>query len=462
MACKTARRKHTAKKKIAQGKKPKQNGKTSRAARGTATRETDPDHRDLPVLESTPVTTPEPPHELTSPEPAEEIQTEPELETEHETETEPEPERIRLVIRLPSLKARQAALAELKAQPESEVDEDTEDNLETDEMEDQEVEDSLRPDSLYDPSLAEIENEPPAEPDVMQNGVPNSISFDDTTLYQPSLTDNENAQTWSLYREYERRQRYTYRRARGDEGVSCPPPVPHSSALNDDLDRHLLASILMQPVESDVVRPASNAQPTDRIGDSAERDLAYPSNEMPHDVNFSQPPFSPASTSPYPERPSLPSQLSSPMASTAISPGVTTSASWSPSQLPSISQAPSPHYPTASPSHSLTESSMPDQHKCILEFLLSLKPPMDELVPRFLGCGISDEGCLDALGEMPAEELRDFLREDLGLNAFQVRIMSIALRKRVAPSSSAPSVSNEAEAKEEQDQSTSDDFLTVP
>lgn len=49
-------------------------------------------------------------------------------------------------------------------------------------------------------------------------------------------------------------------------------------------------------------------------------------------------------------------------------------------------------------------------------------------MPKFLEGGIVDQDCLDGLAAMPDEELLEFLKVDLQLNAFQVRIIRIALR----------------------------------
>lgn len=66
---------------------------------------------------------------------------------------------------------------------------------------------------------------------------------------------------------------------------------------------------------------------------------------------------------------------------------------------------------------------------------------MDEFLPNFLRSGVSDGACLDGLAAMPDQDVREFLQGDLGLNAFQARVVRIALRERAGVSCKIPSVS---------------------
>ncbi len=68
---------------------------------------------------------------------------------------------------------------------------------------------------------------------------------------------------------------------------------------------------------------------------------------------------------------------------------------------------------------------------------------MDEFLPNFLNNGVSDEACLDGLAAMPDQDVREFLQGDLGLNAFQARVVRIALRERVGATRSLQSISIE-------------------
>ena len=66
----------------------------------------------------------------------------------------------------------------------------------------------------------------------------------------------------------------------------------------------------------------------------------------------------------------------------------------------------------------------------VLTFLHSLRPPMDELLPKFVSGGVVDDACLDGLAAMPEQDVQEFMQVDVGLNAFQARIVRIALRER--------------------------------
>ena len=55
---------------------------------------------------------------------------------------------------------------------------------------------------------------------------------------------------------------------------------------------------------------------------------------------------------------------------------------------------------------------------------------MGELLPKFVRSGVTDDACLDGLAAMPERDVQEFMQADVGLNAFQARIVRIALRER--------------------------------
>ena len=55
---------------------------------------------------------------------------------------------------------------------------------------------------------------------------------------------------------------------------------------------------------------------------------------------------------------------------------------------------------------------------------------MDGLTIVFVQGGIVDGAHLDALVAMPDAEQREFLRDDLSLNALQARLVRLALQER--------------------------------
>ncbi|GJE90331.1 hypothetical protein PsYK624_064610 [Phanerochaete sordida] len=63
-------------------------------------------------------------------------------------------------------------------------------------------------------------------------------------------------------------------------------------------------------------------------------------------------------------------------------------------------------------------------------FLQSICPAMGELTIVFVQGGIVDEAHLDQLGGLQKAEQLQFLRNDLGLNAFQARVVRLALATR--------------------------------
>lgn len=63
----------------------------------------------------------------------------------------------------------------------------------------------------------------------------------------------------------------------------------------------------------------------------------------------------------------------------------------------------------------------------IEEFLRSLEPSMEGLAVRFAAAGIVDAGCLRGLARLNETERYMFLKEDLRLDAFQLRVIRVAL-----------------------------------
>ena len=62
-------------------------------------------------------------------------------------------------------------------------------------------------------------------------------------------------------------------------------------------------------------------------------------------------------------------------------------------------------------------------------FLKLLHPRMDHLLSSFVDAGVYDLDCLLGLADLPVEDQRDFLRDDLRLDALKVRIICVALDK---------------------------------
>ena len=63
----------------------------------------------------------------------------------------------------------------------------------------------------------------------------------------------------------------------------------------------------------------------------------------------------------------------------------------------------------------------------VQEFLQSIRPAMDGLLPVFVQGGITDEDHLDAFARLPEAQQAQFLRKDLGLNALHVRNVRLAI-----------------------------------
>lgn len=60
-------------------------------------------------------------------------------------------------------------------------------------------------------------------------------------------------------------------------------------------------------------------------------------------------------------------------------------------------------------------------------FLQGLWPSMADLTPKFISAGLVNEACLIALAEMPADEKEGFLRDEMPLSRFQLRVVCIGL-----------------------------------
>lgn len=65
----------------------------------------------------------------------------------------------------------------------------------------------------------------------------------------------------------------------------------------------------------------------------------------------------------------------------------------------------------------------------VREFLECLRPPMASLVTEFHQAGVVSEEDLDGASLMAEAELKEFLRSDLKLKSFQVRIIYLGFVK---------------------------------
>ncbi|KAH9947032.1 hypothetical protein B0H21DRAFT_740693 [Amylocystis lapponica] len=63
------------------------------------------------------------------------------------------------------------------------------------------------------------------------------------------------------------------------------------------------------------------------------------------------------------------------------------------------------------------------------DFLHSMKPNMEGLAMRFIAAGIVDTECLRGLAGLPEAEQHLFLKEDICLDPFQMRVLRVGLNK---------------------------------
>lgn len=66
--------------------------------------------------------------------------------------------------------------------------------------------------------------------------------------------------------------------------------------------------------------------------------------------------------------------------------------------------------------------------------LRALCPSIEELLPLFERSGVCDSSALRTVAEFPIQVQSVFLREDMGLNAFQYRKVSLALQSLIGVS----------------------------
>ena len=63
-------------------------------------------------------------------------------------------------------------------------------------------------------------------------------------------------------------------------------------------------------------------------------------------------------------------------------------------------------------------------------FLESINPSMAQFTALFIRAGVIDADHLKALVDLPDDEQSGFLRDDLNLNALEVRLIGVALHAR--------------------------------
>ncbi|EKM49103.1 uncharacterized protein PHACADRAFT_265831 [Phanerochaete carnosa HHB-10118-sp] len=73
-------------------------------------------------------------------------------------------------------------------------------------------------------------------------------------------------------------------------------------------------------------------------------------------------------------------------------------------------------------------SGAPKDKAFMRAFLRSTRPATDNLMSVFISHGVIDGVCLSVLAELSDAEQKEFLRDDLGLNAMQALSIRLALR----------------------------------